>query len=81
LLGEAYNANLSPVPIRNFKRPMLKTALVPMAALKHLSCNHSGVLSRVFIAGQFIAIRIGNHSPPAHNDIEKISCHSSRMPQ
>ena len=78
-LGEAHNANFSPVPIRDFERPMLKPALVPMAALKHLSCNHSGVLPRLFITGEFIAIRIGNRFPLAHNDIEKISRHSERI--
>lgn len=74
-LREAHNANLSPVPIRDFKRPMLKAALVPMAALKHLSCNHSGVLPRFFVTGEYITIRIRNRFPPSHDDIEKISCH------
>jgi hypothetical protein len=50
---------------------MLKAALVPMAALKHLSCNHSGVLPRLFITGEYIAIRIRNRFPPSHDDIEK----------
>jgi hypothetical protein len=55
---------------------MLKPALVPMAALKHLSCNHSSVRPRLFITGEFITIRIRNRFPLAHNDIEKISWHS-----
>jgi hypothetical protein len=54
---------------------MLKAALVPMAALKHLSCNHSGVLPRFFVTGEYITIRIRNRFPPSHDDIEKIPCH------
>jgi hypothetical protein len=54
---------------------MLEAALVPLAVLKHLSCNHFGVLPRFFITGEYIAIRIRNRSPPLHDDIEKISCH------
>ena len=41
-----------------------------------VSCDHSGVLPRLFITGEFIAIRIGNRFPLAHNDIEKILWHS-----
>ena len=41
-----------------------------MAALQHIARNHSGVLPRLFITGEFIALRIGNRFPPAHNDIE-----------
>jgi hypothetical protein len=55
---------------------MLKAAFVPMAVLQHIARNHSGVLSRFFITGEYIAIRIGNRFPLAHNDIEKISWHS-----
>ena len=78
-LREAHNANLSPVPIRDFKYPMLKAAFIPMAALKHISRDHSGVISRLFIAGEFITIRIGNRFPPAHDDIEIISRHAERI--
>jgi hypothetical protein len=35
---------------------MLKPAFVPMAVLKHIPRNHSGVLPRLFITGEFIAI-------------------------
>jgi hypothetical protein len=75
-LREAHNANLSPVLIRDFKRPLLKTAFVPMAAIQHITRDHSGVSPGFFISGEFIAIRIGNRFPLAHNDIEKISRHS-----
>jgi hypothetical protein len=76
-----HNANLSPVPIRDFKIPMLKATLVPMAALKHIPRNHSAVLPRLFISSEYIAIRIGNRFSPAHYDIEKISWHSWRIPE
>jgi hypothetical protein len=78
-LGKGHNANLAPIPIRDFKCPMLKAAFVPMAVLQHIARNHSGVFQRFFIAGKFIALRIGNRFPPAHNDIEKISWHSDRI--
>jgi hypothetical protein len=77
--GERHNANISPVPIRDCKGPMLKAALVPMAPLQHISRYHSAVLPRLFISGEYIALRIGNRPSPAHYDIEKIPRHSHRI--
>jgi hypothetical protein len=55
---------------------MLKTALVPGVIRQHFSRNDFGVLSRFFIPGRFIALRIGNSLAAAHDDIEKVSRHS-----
>jgi hypothetical protein len=52
-----------------------------MAALQHIPHNHSGVLSRLVISGQFIAIVVGNRFPPTHNNIEEISRHSESIPE
>jgi hypothetical protein len=52
---------------------MFQAALVPNAVAQHLSRNHLSVLTRLFIPSKFIAFRIRDRVPPAHDDIEKIS--------
>jgi len=76
LLRERHNDDLPAGLIGDHKRPMLKTALVPMASAQHLLRNHFGVFPRLLIPGKFIAVRIGDRLPSAHDDIEKVSWHS-----
>ena len=58
---------------------MLKAAVVPDVISQHVPRDVLGVLSRLFIPGQFVAVRIGDSPPPAHDDIEKVSRHGLKM--
>jgi hypothetical protein len=49
---------------------MLKAALVSTAVAQHLLRNHLGVLPCLFIPGKFIAIRLGDRFPSAHDNID-----------
>jgi hypothetical protein len=69
---------MSAGPIGDFKRPMLKAALVPDVISQHVPRDDLGVLSCLFIPGQLITLGIGDSLAPAHNDIEKISRHARR---
>jgi hypothetical protein len=58
---------------------MDKTASIPIAVSQHLLRDYPAVLSRRFVAGKLVTLRIRNRLSSAHDDIEKVSWHHGNI--